>query len=233
MAIRDNYVAAVLADSPYLLWEMQDASGELQDTSGNSRPSTAHAGTPDYQQAGPMGDYSVHMTSNEFFSTNGAYALPQTDNWTLEIWMYRVSDLVATYVWENGLAAGQGFSIFIDSTNHLVGLANNVALLTAGSIIPINTWKHVVIKRASTIWTYYINGVIDLANAGTTSPGSPSPYVIAGPIVNGTGGELNLAYGAIYDHPLSDARVAAHFAASQPVAVSTPISKVTSSGARW
>lgn len=209
------YVAAVLADNPWLVWGMQDAGAPIQDLTANDRDGEGVQGTPDYQQAGPMGDFGIHFTASEFISLATGGSSPNiTDNFTLETFYYRITAAQTAYIWQAGLPSGGGWSIFQNANGKFAGLANNVALLAdSANVAPLNTWCHIVVVRDAGVWKYYFNGAVDNANAGNSAPAAPSDLnAIAGPAF--TNVEMRLAYTAIYDSVLSAARVAAHWAAT-------------------
>lgn len=208
-----TYIEEVLADSPWSFNTMQDAGIPLLDSSGNGRALDAVNGSPDFQQPGLIGnDFSVGFDNSEFVSNDGT-APNITDNFTLECFFYMVgSGGVEAWIWQCGLTGGTGWSIAIDSSNQVYPLANNVAVLTKGPVLSQNIWYHLAIKR-NTIWTLYVDGVPVVPDAGNTAPGPPGDLNrIAGPIIRNL--PMRLAYCAVYDTALSDARILAHFEAA-------------------
>ena len=68
-------------------------------------------------------------------------------------------------------------------------------------------WYHIAVKRDSGTWTYYVNGNVDKANAGTDAPAAPTTffYALTGHLCN------RLSHVALYETALSDATVLSHF----------------------
>lgn len=85
----DDYVNEVLADSPAGMWPMQEASGLIQDVSGNDRHATSAVGSPDHRREGPApGAYAVYFDAR----TNDRFHIPDNAVWsagsfTIEAWL--------------------------------------------------------------------------------------------------------------------------------------------------
>ncbi len=206
-----QYAAAVLADSPFIYWKAQEASGNLQDSSGNGRHVDSNT-ISSYQNAGPMGDYAVRFQNS--YAYRSTTNLGVSDNWSMELWT-KISAAVDQYVMFAGNSFGNGFGIYYQaSPAAYYGLNISVAFTSgSSSAISANTWNHLVIVRESTVWKCYLNGAVDNANMGTISCGGPDSYMMIG----GQQGSSD-AYGAhfaFYAAPLSAAQVLAHYNASQ------------------
>lgn len=212
-----EYIAAVLQDTPIAFWKMQDASGNPVDSSGNGFDMTSVTGTPDYQQAGPMSDFGIHFGAGEF-TTRSTHVSTATDNFTMEVWVYPISiGADGRTLFNNGTSnATQSFGIAVNTTALFVYVAGTVVGNTSAVSLPLSTWSHVAVKRSSN-WTYYYNGAIDTANATLTAPVSVTGTV---QIAAGNNFDLRVAYVAVYETALSDARILAHYQAG--VGVTTP-----------
>lgn len=215
-----QYSAEVLADTPKAFWKFQDASGSPVDASGNGLTLSTVTGTPIYQAAGPMSDFSIQLDGGENFQRATPVSTVQ-DNFTMETWVYPITvgaagrTLMAND--STGSGVGWGIGITTDFTfnyyagNGIQGAPSTVALIA-------NTWSHIVVLRRATIYEYYINGIVDQVNAGNTAPG-----VSDGPSQVGAGNNLSarFAYPAIYESALSVDRIQAHFAAAGGTAAAT------------
>lgn len=215
-AANSDYIAEVLTDTPKAFWEAQDASGNPVDSSGNALNMTSVTGTPLYHAAGPMSDYGIEFDGGEYVSR--ALVSTVTNDFTIECWlMYRAgsSDRV---IW-NGSLGANGWALYLNNAQKIIGLAGGVAFLTAGTTaLTADTWYHVALVRDSANsnkWTYYLNGAVDLANAGTTAPNAPSGGDTGFGSRDGAA-QHRIAYAAIYETALSAARISAHYNASLP-----------------
>lgn len=193
-----DYVTEVLSDSPMAFYEMQEASGNPQDSSGNGWHITTSGGSPDYRQIGPMsGSYSIRLPFLAYFSR--ATFSTAVDNITVECWLQAVNVAagVARGIWNNyGVndarnAAINGWGFFIADNAKLQSLRQGIdynaqssaalSLPAYGSnLLPIlgvgggnpttASWTHIVVTRDAGTWKYYVNGSVDTSNAGTGAP---------------------------------------------------------------
>lgn len=162
-----------------------------------------------YRATGPFaGWFSIQYSGGEFSSR--AAISTQQDNVTWEEWIRpEVISANSQPAFGNN-AASNGWDPQFATTGKFQVIVEGVAgqSLNANAL-GLNTWFHIVIKRESTVWKYYLNGVQDTANAGTGTPGaSPTSTFIH------TGGSFQARHAmtAYYNTALSDARIAAHFA---------------------
>lgn len=211
-----EYIAAVTADSPKAFWKMQDASGFPQDSSGNGfhMDTTVSSGT--YQQGGPMDDYSIEITRSEgdgYVRNAGQPFSSVTDNFTIEAWIYPLSDAGVAEDWkviylgESWVISWRNGRKFELTYAGIADMGNSTATLA------LNTWHHIVCKRAAGTTYYYYNGAPD-STKGTNTPNAPSTAVALG--INALGGPNSsfggrMAYVTFYETALSNARVLAHY----------------------
>lgn len=212
-----TYVDEVLTDSPKAFWKCQEASGTLVDSSGNGLDLSTVTGTPVYQTAGPYtSDYAVRCPGGAGFNRGTLVSTVQS-NFTIEMWVMveAVTANDQTLIYQ-GNSGANGWGIVVDTNRTFQYLCGGVALGASSSgAIGSATFTHIAVKRAASQWTYYVNGSVDTANAGTTNPGAPSGTTTR--VINAAGSaQGRYAYIAIYESALSDARVAAHYAASAP-----------------
>jgi hypothetical protein len=209
--VHAEYVAAVLADSPKAFWQCQDASGGAVDSIAGADMSTV-TGTPDYQQPGPMDDFSIRLLGGEKIAHTGPVSVV-TNNFTLEL-IFHLQALGGgnQAIFDNGNLGSNGWGIITDSLGGRGWryLAGGVAIGGNASISLPDRFAHVVCTRNAGTWFYFVDGV-SAGSGGSDVPNAPS----------GGGTTLNrdvsiqgaYSYAAIYETALSGAQVAAHFAA--------------------
>lgn len=211
-----QYVAAVLASSPRAYWQMQEASGNPQDSSGNALHMTSISAGADYREPGPIGAFAIRFTGGEGVSR--ATISTVVNNFTLEQWVQvQVVTGNDMGLCANGNLGANGWGVLIDTTRKFQYLAGGVALGANSALaLTLSAWHHVAVVRRAGTWEYYVDGTVDTANAGTTAPNAPSGGTTA---ANG-GSSLQAAYAhyAVYETALSAAAIAAHFAAATAAA---------------
>lgn len=209
------YAAAVLADSPGLYWKQQEASGLPQDSSGNARHATSVAGTPGYQQSGQpqMGDFSMRYVA----ATNNAVRNPHglgtaSGDLAIEAWLLFESIANGTQVIRWGLPGTNGVTLNIRSTGKFYVVLENAATLSdSAASLSASTWYHIVFTRVSTVWKYYLNGALDTASAGTSTPNAPNNNNIS----IGSPVTLRCEHFAVYPTAsLSATQVSTHYSAA-------------------
>lgn len=197
---------------------MQDASGNPQDASGNGLHMTTTNGTPDYQQPGPMNDFSINCDFTEFFNRSDVSAV--TTNWTVELFWYPTNVGAAgrtvTRTDQNGTTTGWGIGTNPSATDtKFCGVLGNSSRANSVAAPPLNTWSHIVVLRREDTpgvshWEYYYNGSVDSNPVADSAPGVPAgiTQINAGNFL-----AARYAYVAIYETALSAARIIAHVTA--------------------
>lgn len=152
-------VAAVLADSPRAFWQLQDASGNPVDSSGNSLDMTSVTGAPNYRQTGPLGDFAIRLQSTVKLNRTTQVSTV-VDNFTMECWVKLVTSTDGRTLFGNGFSATTGWGIQIDSDSKFRSEINDGAGSGVKSVNALSTtaWSHVVVLRRATNWEYYFNG---------------------------------------------------------------------------
>lgn len=207
-----NYTAAVLASAPDAYWPL-DEYNAVRDISGNNRPMTSLSiPAAQYGQAGPVNGFKGVRCPGSTGATRASFST-QLDNFTAEFWFNGevfAADFQGMFANQDGGTAGWQF--LMRSSRRVVALAQGVGFLATGNtILTASTWYHLVVTRRSTVWMYFVNGQVDLANAGTTSPvGTPATTFIH------TASSLQGLYShvAYYDRSLSNAEIATHYQAA-------------------
>jgi microcystin-dependent protein len=206
------YETEVLADSPYLYWESQDASGHLADASGNSRDTTTES-VLTYQVGGPF-FASLAIEKGNGGAAYRTSASAATNNFTAEFWLYLVSGGGGNRTIFANHNGGAGWDIYMPASNKFAVVVQSVGFMSqCAATLATATWYHVVVTRDSGTWKYYVNGAVDTSNAGTGAPSSASGGTIG---IDSAASALDIrfAHVAYYESALSSARVAAHYAAA-------------------
>jgi hypothetical protein len=226
-----TYDSEVLADSPWGYWKTNEASGNLLDSSGNSRTLTRPGGDPTYAQTGPSGAADAQAWpdssgATEYYAVSSASPGSGTA-FSLECWFY----LTATPTNPVGLisiAYGYGnnskrpLHLYIDTDGKvkLAGGSSSSAnwspVVSSSSAVSLNTWHHVVAKTAASAQTIRLDKVQVATGTFTTSV-TTSDFVF----VHGGGDQIlsslincsavTIAKPALYLSTLSDARIDAHY----------------------
>lgn len=205
-----------MADNPRGYWRCDEASGDPQDSSGNSWHMTDENGTPVYELDGPLdcANSIGFADANVYRSTiGGNMAALSIEFW---LWITQLSTTTTTYVVGNSLLNIGGVNVIFDPAipRQLAVVCEGVAVFQiSGVTLPLDTWTHVVIVRDGGVWKSYLDGAIDNPAGPGTLPGAPT----GGSTFFGadtSGSSIRLAHVAWYDAALSAARVAAHYAAA-------------------
>lgn len=207
------YVAAVLADTPRAFYQLQDASGNPVDSSGNALNMTSVTGAPAYHEIGPLSDFAIRLESTETL-VRSTQVSTVVDNFTMEIWIKLTSvGSNGRNVLSNGFSATTGWGILVDTDFKFLGAVNDGAGVGSKSVNPLSTSAYHminVLRRAAT-WEYYFDGALDTPTGAAGVPGIP-----AGPVQVGAGSVLDatVAYASIYETALSAGRILAHYQAA-------------------
>lgn len=212
-----NYQQAVLADSPYIYWRMNEVAGtDMVDSSGNGRHGTYSGGFT----LGAAGIAEAGVTFNGS-SGSAAYAPLETVNgtFTVELWIKPTIDSHAVLFTTWGVSGGTQFDMQRYQGRPHGDIGTGSGWLTTGADtsnpIPMNQWTHLVYVVTPTGWTIYENGV-ETANGSYS--GTPLLFDTSTPLTVASHGP-SLHFGgtmdevAVYTTALSATRIAAHYAA--------------------
>lgn len=218
------YDSAVLVDSPLLYWKMDEASGNVIDSSGNGRDGTAAGAGRLYQQAGPGPGrpYGIDVPASPSPATftAAATALLAPQSMSVEFWFYdmqagtgrsifdKAPNPYDWFVSKPAAASGSGYLMwrrYAPDTNAID------ADTSYGPLYALNVWHHFLMTSTPTAQKIYIDGV--LANSPSGSTGAIPTGVgqaTATPVVVGNA-QGRIAAVAIYGSALSAARALAHY----------------------
>lgn len=217
-----TYLSEVMADSPMLLWKLDETSGTTAtDSSGNGRNGT-YNGSPTLASAGGYPDAS----SVVYFPASGSPYVQSNANlvsdgsFTVECWFNRdtvrtgfpgginslVGDLVSV---SNGLLVRWNSD---SATTATIYIPNGSSYSTLTVTLNLDTLYHLAVVSTGSLVTVYVNG--SSVNSGSISAvGWNLPWRVArsedGRYLNGSVGWV-----AVYPTALSGTRIADHYAAA-------------------
>lgn len=220
-----SYETVVLADSPTLLWKLDETSGTAAaDATGNGNTGTYNGGTlASGFLIGP--NRNVRFDSGEYVESDSA--IPVTDPFSLELWTEWDASTV-TGLWARPLLFG-----FYDSPNDYfliyyqasqgagsTTLGSSLYADVAASLSDIASTAvtqslfdriHIVLTVSSTVATLYVNGVEVDSDTVDLSGFSSNHKLFVGSATSMFAGLAGMV--ALYPSALSAAQVAAHYAA--------------------
>jgi len=176
-----DYLSAVLASGPNVFWKCDEASGLLQDSSGNARHATTCTGLT-YQDTGPLvGSFAVTADAvGDIAVRTGVAGMDAVDNMAIEAWMkFAAGSGTAASPFGVDCNTGAPFGGWRLRTNTTLPelLLGQIGLgglnATSDANVSNGTWYHVVLCREAGTWKMYINGILQ-AITDTDVPGSPT-----------------------------------------------------------
>lgn len=228
---RNNYRAAVLADSPSAYWRLGEASGtSAADASGNTNTGVYTGGVtlgqPGALAAEPNGtgnaaalfdgtDDHVTTTYSHDFSDTAPFSITGWLNPTAVDASFRA---FAGQLWSNG-SGQQGVTCWVHSISG-IGIErwlNNASdsLMVSTSFLPVGAWTHLAFTYDGTNLRTYVNGVLrggPTASAKSLAASTATFRIGHDNVLSRTKGNLDEV--AVYPTALSAARVQAHYSAS-------------------
>lgn len=226
-----SYASAVLADSPVGYWRLDDASGAVMaDSSGNARDGSyvnaPALGQPSLLATG--GGTAVAFNGTDERATvahNNAFNGTVADDFTIEMWVKLTSPssaLLQPLADKTNLAgANAQWQLTWDNRSSrqrvrfYMGSATNGWVDWSGATVvtAMGTGGHLVGRKSGSTLSLHWNGsqVASAASVPLTLSASTLSVSIAGVAGFYMGGTVDEV--AIYQSALSDARIAAHYAA--------------------
>lgn len=227
------YADEVLADTPLVFWQLDEASGNFADSSGNGQTATAVGTAYSYQQPpGITTGYSITNASDSYgWHDDTDLAFSNANVFTLEAWIKT-----------SGTPGANGYGIIelgTGSASYRVGPTGAIQLikshvaLDATSTVTVNDddWHHVVFRRNGPGTTkVFIDGVDRTGSSSDPTYVNSTAYWGFGAQWSGIPGAVeadtyfigSLDEIAVYDSALSDARILAHYQAGIPIEGAAP-----------
>lgn len=216
-----TYSAEVLADSPLAYWRCGEASGNLADSSGNSRTLTA-TGSPTYSQtsllASDSGNSAVSVaTGSDYWSRSDATMATLTAAWSLEAWISPSGGFSEGAVVTTDYSGEVAWAMRTNGTRRIESAFYTGSWRSAASSfdLSIGVTYHVVCTWNGTDLKLYLDGVLD----ATSTPGSGLSSPTTSTVYLGRKWDGSTPFPgvidevAIYNSALSPSRIAAHFSA--------------------
>lgn len=152
---------------------------------------------------------------NEIWSRG--IVMTATNNFTVEIW-FRPDSMHGggAGVWQNANGGSNGYAVDIPGVANtgdfrFRAIAQSVAILAVSARPMIyRQWNHIVVVRNAGTWSYYLNGNLDTANAGTNAPITPS---VTTAIKSATSGQADVRGFAMYTRVLTGDEIRDHWLA--------------------
>ena len=231
--LRQPYTTAVLADSPYLYYMVDEAAGpSATDASGNARTGT-YTAISAYRQPGGLPNnfgYSVAFNANlgRLVSGGGTWSNPRV--FTLELWFKTTTVLGGKLI---GFEVTQGATSPANFDRHVYMLTNGRLvyggwgsanrLITSPLAYNNGAWHYLALTTVNSgpgqTSVMYVDGV-SVVSGATTNTTNYAGWWRVGYGSLPTGGAYppanfvgNIDNVAVYPTTLSAARIAAHYAA--------------------
>lgn len=224
-----TYVSTVLADSPRAYYRMNEASGQPQDSSGNSMHTTVTNGSPTYRQPGPLlsdvSDKAIGFlaSNSDYFEAPDNAILDYGDVFTLEAWVKRGGTGAVEHfiVGKGDDGVNRAGGLYIQDDRVMLAQTDVAPMIYSTTHITDTTrWHHIVATKNGATMRTYVDGrdVTDLATASNLTCQNTSRPLTIGAEYNGAGGHGSYMAGgldevAVYNTALSAERVWAHYAA--------------------
>jgi hypothetical protein len=220
----------IMADSPKVFWELQDASGNPQDSSGNGFHVTSVGGTPIYRYPGLRDNRSLHFEAG--YSISRAVPSTAQTNITMEAVIHpTIVSAANQLVFYNGNSALNGWGLLIGSGGAnftIYGLLGGVAGLPNGPTLSAGPWYHVALRRnASNFWDYIVNGVVYATGSAAADDAATGSLTIGSASY-----QHDVSHFALYETALSDQRLIAHYQAAF-AGLQTPGQRIVTSHGVW
>lgn len=228
-----SYASEVLADSPLLYVRFEETAGSTCANDGSLGGNATAIGTFTRNIATGLSGLNIGI---DFDGTSGGATYPDTaaldlvGDMTYECW-FNADALQVAMLMSKGQDGGgnTGYQLLMVSDGSLrVFIAGSTILTSGGSQYAAGNWYHLAATRSSNTYTIYINGSsVASGSSGATVTATAEKFGIghqeqtgsATTFFNGKMDEV-----AVYNTPLSGARIAAHYAARNtgPAAQSVP-----------
>jgi hypothetical protein len=211
----------VLADTPNGYWKLDEASGNLADSSGNSLTLTAN-GSPTYGGTGPgTGNKCLTFvsTSSQYLTASDPGSSPADlgNVFTLECWYKRSAvQNQYQYLFSKGVNT---YALRIENDNkfHLDNQDNISVGSSTTTLTDTASWHHMVCVRSGSATNqtfFYIDGIdVTGAISSTTLTDGNNTFTVGAKSDDTFTLDGSLSNCAIYPTALTPARVDAHYAA--------------------
>jgi len=221
-----SYSSEVLADAPKAWYRMQEASGLIQDSSGNAMHATSQVSTPTYGQASPITTdataKSILFGSAQNFQIPDNNLLDVGDTFTVEAWYKRTSATNATNEsWiDRGTAA---FKLLVTGTtdqppgNILVATKPGTADFWTSSVgVGDTNWHYIVFTKSGSTRKWYLDAIENTGASGTDQTCATTATAL---FIGSSRNSDDFAKGlltevALYSTVLAADRIAAHYYAA-------------------
>jgi hypothetical protein len=155
-------------------------------TAGQVLVSAGSSASSYWASAIPVSAYSAQFNNNSFTGPSNAAFTFGTGDFTVEAWVYVTSSGKYNGIFNNGTTAAGTMGIYLlTGTNKVEVAFYGGTAVDSNAAIPLNTWTHIAVSRASSSVKIFINGAVDITSTnsfnntssgcGVGSPWSSSP----------------------------------------------------------
>lgn len=225
----ERYAAAVRASRPAAWWTLHEADGDrVPDASGQGRDAVLRDGATVWRADRPAANFTGGHLAATFQGSQPLGELPH--DYSAEMWIWNElpshARAVTGYFFSRGLdgaAGAPGEHVGIGGSNIAAGRLivfngnQRNELLTGTTLLPENSWHHVVLVRQGDLVRVYLNGAAEPEIEGRLSVTFPDR---CGQLFIGARNDRFAPFQgridqvALYDRPLSPEEIAAHCAAA-------------------
>lgn len=214
----DDYLATILADSPWGMWRLNETTGIVAaDSSGNANDGV-YLNSPTLGATGPI--FHGVNTAVTFNGTNQSVDLPSinaTVNFSVEAWI-KTTVTTERPIWSNRTGAGGvDFSLAgTGSSNQVMVYLDNfpAQFVQSTRAVNDNTWHHVVWTSNGTTSLLYIDGTLDATATGAARTAENHQAWIGYDDSNLAFFSGSIDEVVVYQSTLTAARVLAHYNAA-------------------
>jgi hypothetical protein len=155
------------------LWHMNEASGNVLDSSGNGNTGTP---TGTAVATGFLGSAARNFNgTSDSVSMGATSTLDLSNSFTLETWVNRATtqnSVDSAIVAKISTSPYNGYMLWYRSDNTIDLYINGAARADSTYVIPANTWTHIVGVWTGSMAQIYINGQLSVSSSYSTAPTS-------------------------------------------------------------
>ncbi len=228
------YTVQVLADAPYLYYLLDEASGTTAADSAGSNRTGSYTAVTSYHQSGALAHnfgYSIGLAGGQGRVVSGGAALSNPANFTLELW-FRTSTgaggkLIGFESTQNATSPTADRHLFMRPDGHIVyggWSGTNTGTIVSPAAYNDGAWHYLALtakpngnKQDSVL---YLDGASVVAGLTTDIAKYAGWWRVGyGTLPTGVGFPTSASFtgqidnAAVYQNPLTAARIAAHYAA--------------------
>jgi hypothetical protein len=163
MAVDDSYTKSLLH------FEGSNGSTTFIDESGKAWTANGDAQISTAQIKFGISSGLFDGTGDYISTPNSADFDFGSDNWTIDLWIWRDGTKAYPYAFSLGKSGGNGLGIGLGNSNNKMRIIWDAAeKINGSSTIADQTWTHIIVERSGATVFLYVNGNVD-GSAGASS----------------------------------------------------------------